>query len=336
MIARIQKYLVILGLLGLWTMVLPGFDSAAAKDPDYPTRPINFYVGFAPGGGGDLSSRALIEPAGKLLGQPFTPVNKGGAGGTLAAMTVLNSKPDGYTLGMVTAGAVFMAPFSDNAPYKDLSRFTMIVNFGGNCYPLVVKSDAPWKNWKEFIEWARNHPRAAKIGIAGAKANISTGVMLWQVEKREQIEFTYVPLGGTSEMLPATLGGHIALAGATADPSLVEYIKGGKLRILAYLGPSKISGFENIPSTEELYGLSIPDLKVIFGPKGLPDGVVKRLEDTFAKAVKDPGFVSMMDRLYVPVLYMGRDQLSKYVDENYRKFGGILKALKEETAKGKK
>jgi tripartite-type tricarboxylate transporter receptor subunit TctC len=322
--------------LGVLILLLLNIHSLGAKEPDYPTKPVTFIISFGAGGTADLSGRAFAEAAGKYLGQPFIPVNKPGAGGVLAATAVMNAKPDGYTLGTILTSAAFVAPFSGEAPYKDLENFAMMANYGNNVYPMMVRSDAPWKNWKEFIEWAKKNPRAGKIAITGARAVASQGLVLWQVEKRERVEFTYITFKSSSEILSATLGGHVSLYGSTVDPATVPYLKEGKLRVLTYLGTEKIPGYEGIPSLQELYGFSIPNLMAVYGPKGIPEYALKKLDGSFAKAVKDPDFVSAMNRMYTPIVYMDRVQLNRYVEETLPRAGEIMRALKAEEAKEKK
>ncbi len=333
---KIRRDWIIILALGLWIFLFQNIDLAKAKDPDYPTRPITFYIQYGPGGASDIVSRAFIGSAAKFLGQPITPVNKPGASGAIAATAVMNAKPDGYTLGMVATSSAFVAPFSDETPYRDLSGFTMIVNFGYYVYPLMVKSDAPWKTWKEFIEWAKKNPRAAKIGNTGPRSVTAQGLVLWQVEKKEQVEFTYITFKSSAEVLTACLGGHVNMFASVVDPSTVSYIQEGKLRILSYGGSEKVPGYENIPSFQELYGFSIPNLMGIFGPKGLPDFVLKKLDDAFAKAVKDSEFINVMNRMYTPIVYMDRMQTNKHVEETFHKVGEIMKILKAEEAKEKK
>ncbi len=332
----VKNILVIIGTFGLCTLFFQSIDLTSAKDPDYPTKPITCYIAFGAGGTTDLTSRAFIEATAKHVGQSFIPVNKPGAGGTLTAMAVMSSKPDGYSLGIASPSNVFVAPFSDESPYKDLSGFTMIVNFGNYVYPLMVRTDAPWKTWKEFIEWARKNPRAAKIAITGAKSVASQGFVLWQVEQREKVQFTIIPQKSSAEILSSTLGGHVTMYGSTVDPSTVPYLKEGKLRILSYLGRDKVPGYENVPSIYEMYGFAIPNLLGIFGPKGLPEYILKKLDDAFAKAVKDPDFVNVMNQMYTPIVYMNRAHMNKYVEETLPKAGEIMKALKAEEAKEKK
>lgn len=322
-------------IFGLLIFLVSSNELAGAKDPEFPTKPINFYISYSAGGATDLGCRKLFDPASKRLGQPIIPINKPGAGGTLAATAVINAKPDGYTLGSIETSNAFMAPFAAESPYKDLNGFTMIMNFGAYVRPLMVRGDAPWRTWRDFIEWTRKNPKAAKIGIAGGKTVDIKGIALWQVEKREQVEFTYIPFKGSPEVLTATLGGHITIYGTTADPSTMPYLKDGKLRILLYMSNEKIPGYENIPSIEELYGFAIPNLLGIAGPKGLPEYVVKKLHDTFSESIKDSGFVSFMNQMCTPIAYMNRDQMKSYVEKTFLQMSEVIKKLKAEEAKGK-
>ena len=151
------------------------FDSAFGKDLEYPAKPINFYIALGPGGTLDLASRAFVDAAGKYLGQPFVCINKPGAGGTLAVMAVATAKPDGYTLGTLMTSSAFMAPFSGEAPYKDLSKLTVIANYGYFIYPFMVRADAPWKTWREFIEWAKKNPRGAEDRLPRSEISFDPG-----------------------------------------------------------------------------------------------------------------------------------------------------------------
>ena len=149
---RAKNLLRLIAIIGGATFLICNVNLARAKDSDYPTKPITLYIPYGAGGTTDLTSRAFGNAAAKYLGQPIIFINKAGAGGTLAAMAVITAKPDGYSLGTAMASSIFVAPFSDESPYKDLSNFTFIANFMNLVYPLMVRSDAPWKTWKEFID----------------------------------------------------------------------------------------------------------------------------------------------------------------------------------------
>jgi tripartite-type tricarboxylate transporter receptor subunit TctC len=333
---RVMRTLVVIGMVGLLLFLLQLSDRSWSKDPDYPTKPITLYIAYGVGGTTDMTFRSFGDAASKHLGQPFTYINRAGAGGTLAAMAVMTSKPDGYSLATVTASNLFFAPFSEESPYKDLSGFTPIVNIANYLYPFMVKADSPWKTWQEFIEWARKNPKGAKIALAGAKSVDSHAFVLTQIEKREKVEFTYIPYKSTAEVLSATLGGHITVCTFSFAPVSAEYLKEGKLRVLTYLGTQKVQGFENAPSTQELYGITIPNIVGIVGPKGLPDYVLKKLDEAFAKAVKEPSFINLMQQTSTPIVYMNRAETTKYVEDTYSKTGSVIKMLRSEETAGKK
>ena len=333
---KAERTFVFFGLIGLCFFLFHSIDLAEAKDPAYPTKPINFYIGMGAGGLHDLSCRVIANAASKHLGQPFAFINKAGAGGSLAAMAVITAKPDGYALGGISTSAI-VAPFFDESPYKDLSGLTMIANFGQFINPVVVRTDAPWKTWKELVEYARKNPNAVKIGITSAKVVSNPGFLMWQVEKKENIEFAYVPFKSGAEIVSALLGGHIAISCASVDASLMSWVKEGKLRLLAFMETGKMPGYENLPSLQDMYGLVNPNVSGVWGPKGLPDYVVKKLDDAFAKAIKDPDFIGVMNQLQSPILYMNSAQMTKHIDDLFPKVGEKYKLLKaEEKAKEKK
>ena len=126
------------------------------------------------------------------------------------------------------------------------------------------------------------------------------------------------------------------MASYSVDATAVDYVKEGKLRILAFWEKKMIPGFENLPSLQELYGVVMPNVNGVWGPKGLPEPVVNRLEDAYTKAMKDPDFVGLMARFYNPIVYMNRSEFNKYVETSGKQIGDILKRLLDEEAKGKK
>ena len=166
--------------------------------------------------------------------------------------------------------------------------------------------------------------------------------LLWacslaKAEKLEQVEFAYIAFkGGGGEVLSATLGGHVTLYAVAMSISAMSYVKEGKFRILAYLGAEKIAGYENVPSFQELYGFAPPNLMGIWGPKGMPGYALEKLDDAFAKGVREPNFTSVMNRMYTPVVYMNRAEVNKYAREEFPKVGEMMKILRDEETKGKR
>jgi len=333
---KTKKILIIIGIFGLCGFLLQNTHLAWGKDPDYPTKPITFYIPYAPGGMTDVAVRPLLEAVSKHLGQPIIPVNKPGGGATIGAMAVMNAKPDGYTLGACAGTQALVLPHTGESPYRDLKGFNFIMNFSRYIMPVSVRSDAPYKTWKEFIEWAKQNPRATKIGIPGSRSGTPQGIALWEFEQREKVELTYIPFKGSADSLSAILGGHITMDAQGIDPPRMPYLKEGKLRILAYLSKEKLPGYENISNFEELYGIIFASIMGVWGPSGLPQSVLEKLDNAFSKGIRDPNFITVMNRISMPVVYLNRNELNKYVMEVFPRVGEAVKKLKVEEAKEKK
>ena len=320
----------------LLSLLLFRVGDARAADPEYPTKPVTLYIAWGAGGNTDLATRAIAQAAGKHLGQAFVPVNRPGAGGTIGAMSVMNAPPDGYSIGGYSGSAVLLLPHTPENPYHDLNGYTLIMNFGKFIFPLLVRADAPYKTWSELIQYARQHPKGVSVGITGARSMSPMGIALWTSEQKEKVEFTYIALKSSTEVLNYTLGGHINVFASSFDPTVLQFLKEGKLRLLGYLSEEKAPGFENYPTFKELYGEVPPNLAGIWAPKGIPEFMLKKLDDAFAKAVKDPDFLKVMAGMSMPVVYMNRQDLNRFVQDQFPKVGETMKILRAEEAKASK
>ena len=124
--------------------------------------------------------------------------------------------------------------------------------------------------------------------------------------------------------------------GASIDPSTMSYVKEGKLQPLLYLCKEKMPGYENVPSVEELYGIRVPNFMGVFGPKGIPEYALRKLDDAFGKAVKDSKFINVMNQMCTPVVYIPRNKMNDYVEKDFLEVSKVIKILKAEEATEKK
>lgn len=328
---EIKRILFVVFFLGCF-LLFQNINFVDAKDADFPTKTIEFLISAGAGGSNDIAYRALNKAASMALGQPIVTINKPGANGAMAYKIVKNAAPDGYTLGNVS-GNSFLMPFLEEPPYNSPKDFTWIMAIGRLVYVVMVQNDAPWKNWNEFISWAKKNPRAAKIGVNGSKAVDFKALNMWQAGRKENAEFTFIVLKSSAETLTALLGGHINVYAMAVDTSTMSYVKEGKLRILAFISEQKIAGYENIPSIEEMYGVGYPNFLGIGGPKGMPEPVVKRLADVYSKAMKDPEFIQVMNRMTMPIWYLDRIAVTKYAEERFAETAKIVEKVKAEEEK---
>jgi tripartite-type tricarboxylate transporter receptor subunit TctC len=277
-------------LCTLAVLVAFGWHPAAllAAD-DYPSKSITIVVPMVAGGQFDLGARVLAAAMEKQLKQPVVVVDKPGAAGTIGTYSVVSSKPDGYTLGYLHNSAAvpeiysffYAAPYSSN-DLVPICRVHMLLNV------IAVKGDAPWNSMKELVEYARKNPGALKFGHNG-KAS-SQYVIMSTIAKAEKLNLVDVPYDGDGAVIPALLGGHVPV-GLPAYAVIKSQVAAKKLKILATCTEKRSPDLPDVPSLGELgYKLPYVVSVALYGPKKLPDGVVKKLDDTVRKIVADKEF----------------------------------------------
>jgi tripartite-type tricarboxylate transporter receptor subunit TctC len=291
----------------------------------YPTKPVNMVVGMAPGGATDIAMRAMAAAAEKHLGQPIIVSNRGGGGGSIAYGVIAKEKPDGYhILGSSTTGLLYV-PHLRDVPYT-LEDFSPILIFGrspGN--GLVVRSDSPWKTFKEFVEDAKKNLGKMNYGTSGVGG--ATHIVMEFIAKQDGIKWTHVPYKGSSEVLAALIGGHI-MAEAGGVKEFEDHIKSGTVRVLATFEEKRMKFFPNIPTIKELgYDCAAVIDWFVAAPKGTPEPVVKRLDEAFRKGMEDPKFIQTLESMQNEVLYRNAEETKKFMKETSLRLGKFIKEL---------
>jgi tripartite-type tricarboxylate transporter receptor subunit TctC len=299
---------------------IPGFVSAQEK---YPTKPINFIIGYPAGGTTDVCARPLVAAASKILGQPVIVVNKPGGASVIAVATLKNEKPDGYTIGILPSGAV-LSQHMRKVPYDSAKDFTPIVQYAVYLYGLVVKPDSPWKTFKEFIDYAKANP--GKIRYSTAGPGTPQHLVMERLARKEKIKWTHIPFEGGPPAIANLLGGHVEASSQTTEWK--KNVEAGTLRLLAVYGEKRMIDFPNVPTLLELgYNIIAPSLICVVGPKGLSPQIVEILHGAFKKAMEDPDFIKMGRQLDQPVIYRGPQELGKHLVEMNEEVGSLIGSL---------
>jgi tripartite-type tricarboxylate transporter receptor subunit TctC len=247
----------------------------AASGQTFPDRPINLYVGYAAGASTDITARALGRGLEKLLGVSVVVENKPGGSAAVAAGQVANRKPDGYTLGVISTGAVTTRPHLYKLPYDALKDFTLIAQYSRYIGALTVRSDSPFKTIDDFIAYARANP-----GLPYSSPGMYTQQHLATELFRQckGLDFKHVPTKGGSEAAALLIGKHVDF---TAGAGLhMQFVKQGVFRMLALYNTDKRDpNFPEVPTLKELGCDDAPALGyLIVGPKDLPDPIYKKTE----------------------------------------------------------
>ncbi len=305
------------------TLFLTGAGYAQEDVSKFPSKPITFIVPLPPGGPTDLACRLIIKEAEKSLKQPIVVLNKPGAALTIGMAAIASSKPDGYTIGYSGGPPIFLVPLMEKVPFEPLKDFRVVMQFGGFNFGIYVKEDSPFKTLKDLMTYARQNPKKATYGTSGTNspANLTTEL----VARKEKVQITHIPFKGTPEVQTALLGGHVLFGAGDFNYSLVE---AKQIRLLMLLKDERSTEYPDVPILKDLgYEFPFPIILAIFCPRATPDAIVAKLDDAFAKAMKEPAFITGMKELRLPVLYRSGKDLEDYIPKNYAFYQKLLKDI---------
>ncbi len=311
-------------IFGLLFLVLCFFPVIPALGEEFPSKPINIIIGYAPGGSTDLSVRALAVEASRILKQPIICSNQVGASGTLVLGRVKGEKNDGYTLFNAPTANFCRIPHLQRVPYDPLKDFTFIMQYGLYQHGLVVRADSPWKTFEEFIAYAKANP--GKITYATSGLGSGQHVAMEYMARKENIKWNHIPFTGGGQAITSLLGGHVQAASQTTEWK--EHVLAGKLRLLVIWNDRRMKAFPDVPILKEKgYPFAVHSGLSFMGPVGIPKPVVEKLQNAFAQAMKSKPFLDVMDKFDMPPAYMGSDALTRFIAKDYRETGEMIKSL---------
>jgi tripartite-type tricarboxylate transporter receptor subunit TctC len=290
----------------------------------FPSRPMTFIVPLPAGSGGDVASRLIAKEAEKFLGQSITVVNKPGGSYTIGAAAIAASKPDGYTMGYTTPASLVITPFLEKLPYHPLKDLQRIIQFGEMTFGVVVKSDSPFKSFENLMSYARQNPKKVTYGTGGAHS--FSNLAIERIAKKDGVQLTHIPFKGGAEMQAALVGGHVQFSAGDFNVALLE---AGQTRLLLLLTEGPRVEYPQTPFLKDIgYDIPYPAMSMVSGPRGIPEGIIKKLEEAFAKAMKEPAFIKGMKELRLTVSYRSGKDLEDYVVHTYEVFEKLMKELK--------
>jgi tripartite-type tricarboxylate transporter receptor subunit TctC len=237
---------------------------------EYPIKPIEIFVPYGAGGSLDLGARLIAEIAKKYLAQPLIVLNKVGAGGTVAATEVFNSKPDGYKI-LYFANNFFVTTIKTQKIPFDPNYFVPLANFTEERMGLIVKSDSPWRTLSQLLDYGRQNPGKLKWGHTGRGIGQHLSQLL--IFKKAGVETIDVPYKSSPEQLAAVLGGHLD-ATAMLYVTAKDHARAGTVRFLVT--------YSNRRYSDTPQGFHIH--------KDTPEDIKQTLFDAFKKTYEDPEF----------------------------------------------
>lgn len=321
-----RKSLYVAGLFVVWAMFSFSMPPKINAD-DFPTRPVEVVIAFAPGGAVDLAVRVMGDELSKSLGVPVILTNKAGGGGAVGAEYVARTKPDGYTVLAAPQGIFTMLPFLASDLHYKLSDFIPLCNFGAGPAMVLVRKDSPFKTFQELMTHIKKNP--GKLTCATPGTGTSSHFTLELLKVQEGIDVAHMPYKSGGEVVTSLLGGQVDFAFQGVSSAL-GLLKSGDFRSLASLTFDRMPGFPDVPTLKEL---GYPKVIIIacygyFLPKGTPKAIVDKLGSAFEKAITNPAVKKKIEELSNILMYQNGTAYAKFIAEEYKTLDELAKKAK--------
>jgi tripartite-type tricarboxylate transporter receptor subunit TctC len=259
-----------------------------------PTRPIRVLVGFAPGGGTDITTRTIGGKMQSLLGQSIVVENRPGAGGNIASEATVNAPADGSALMMGTIASLVMNPIMTRLSFDVLTDLTTIGRSVEVTNVFVVPADRPWRSLPEFIAAARAQPDTLTYGSSGVGGAGHVGGAL--LDSMAGIKTIHVPYRGGGQLITDIISGKVDFSIATAA-TVLPHIESGRLRALAVPTARRSPLLPDVPTVAEaanLPGYEVANWYGMMGPRALPRPIVERVHGALVESLRDPDVVAAL------------------------------------------
>jgi len=296
--------------------------TAIAQEAFPAGKPIEMTVLFPAGTSADLTARVLADGMGRQLLTNVLVVNRPGAGGAIGYKYAAAQAADGYH--MVWNSNSISTAFHSGMMSIDYRAFDPVARVLVETPLLVVKADAPWKDLRDFVAYAKTNPAKVTVGNSGAGSHTHfSAVMLF---KAAGVNVVDVPFGA-AQVVPSLLGNHVnsvmQLPGAMAT-----HVKSGSLRVLAALSAKRDPAFPDVATaSEQGVNVAADAWRGIAVPKGTPRPVIAKLEDAIRKTVASVEFIKASESLSVAPAFLAADDFGRLMAKEDAELAQIMQSL---------
>jgi tripartite-type tricarboxylate transporter receptor subunit TctC len=295
-----------------------------ASAQDFPNKPIRMVIAFPAGGPTDFVGRLIADKLKDTFGQVIID-NKAGANGAIGADFVAKSPPDGYTLFLTTVGAVGITPhMRTDMPYDTLRDFAPITLVVRNSTLLVVRSDSPVKNLKDFVDLAKS--KNGDFSFATTGVGSTTHLAIEMLSAAAGFKYIHVPYRGAAPALTDLLGGQVQAFYADA-PVLMPQIVAGTIRPIAVASALRNPMLPNVPTLTELGypNTSSDNWYGLLAPAKTPPAIVSKINAAFVAAVNDPVVKDKLVKSGAIPVADTPEQFGKFLKEEHARWGKLVR-----------
>jgi tripartite-type tricarboxylate transporter receptor subunit TctC len=291
----------------------------ATAQSTWPDKPVQLVVPFPAGGGVDVIARPFAEQFGALLGQPIVVAPRDGASGTIGMSLVASAKPDGYTLAFTPNGPVTIQPHVIPTLAYKLESFVPLCQIFAVQYVLAVKPDSPFRTLADLMAAAKAKPGQVKYGYGGIATN--PHLAMSQLVLVANVDLLAVPFRGDPQAILALKAGDVDAATMNIGGA-----KAQGLRILGTFAQARQPEIPDVPTMiEQGYPVVSSAFGGLFGPKGLPADVVRKVEAACEKVANDPRYQQKLRELSQEPVYRNGADFAKVLADDLAAKGDVVK-----------
>ncbi len=306
--------------------VLLGFSSLAAAQ-GFPQKPVRMVVPFPPGGSADFLGRLLADKLSSQWGRPVIVENRPGGSTLIGLGAVARAEPDGYTIGMNTAGLMVQPAIRKTMPFNVLEDFAFITRISEAPFFLTVPADFPARTAAELVAYAKANPGKLNFGSFGVG---STPHILGEtLALAAGAPMVHVPFKGTGDLLAAHLGGQVQVNFDVLQP-LLPHIKQGKLRPLLITSARRSRELPDVPTAAEagLPDLNMPTWFGLLAPRQTPPEVVSAIQKAVVGALHQPDMAAALEKQGMSVVGDTPEQYRAYAAASMQQIRKVVEAAK--------
>ena len=293
---------------------------------DYPKRPIRIILTVSPGGGSDITARAIGQKLTEAWGQQVIIDNRPGGNGIVGMGIGANATPDGYTLVHGTIGPVAVTPsLYSKLPYDSVNSFEAVARGVSALNVLVVHPALPVHSVKELITYAKANPDKLNFGSSGVGAADHLAGELFNT--LAGVKMSHVPYKGGAPAMIDLVGGNLQLIFATMSTALTQ-IKANRIRALAVTTSKRVDRFADLPTVAEagVPGFAVDNWYGMLAPRGTPKEIVNRLHAEINRALAaQDGKDRLADVGIFPFTAPTPEAFGDYIKSEIAKYAQVVK-----------
>jgi tripartite-type tricarboxylate transporter receptor subunit TctC len=301
------------GALAIWL--------EAALALDYPTRPVHLIVGFPAGFTPDIIARLAAQALSERVGKQIIVDNRPGAASNIGTELVVKALPDGYTLLGATGANAINATLYENLTFNFIRDIAPVASVVRAPLVMTVNPSVPVATVPEFVAYAKANP--GKINMASGGIGSTPHVAGELFSMLVGVDLVHVPY--RANLVPDLLAGQVQLVFAPI-PTVIGYVKAGKLRALAVTSTTRVQALPDIPTmTEFVPGYEASTWFGIGAPNGVPAEIVLKLNKEVNEGLADPKMIERLTDLGSDPMPMTPAEFGKYIAEQTAKWAKVIR-----------